>query len=120
MPQSPAVAACLDSKRALQRAVEKARREGRPPEWYCCREVSQRWVGIWNEGATCYLNSLLQALFMLPEVRHEVLHFDYSEEKHGDPETCVPHQLGRLFARLQCSSLQAISARGLASLSATL
>jgi hypothetical protein len=35
-------------------------------------------------GATCYLNSLVQSLFMTPDVRHALFtQFQYSEEKHG-------------------------------------
>ena len=31
------------------------------------------YVGLTNQGATCYQNSLLQQLFMIPAVRHFVL-----------------------------------------------
>jgi uncharacterized UBP type Zn finger protein len=30
-------------------------------------------VGLFNQGATCYLNSLLQTLYMLPDMRATVL-----------------------------------------------
>lgn len=30
-------------------------------------------VGLRNQGATCYLNSLIQALYMIPEFRAEFL-----------------------------------------------
>jgi ubiquitin C-terminal hydrolase len=29
-------------------------------------------VGLANQGATCYLNSLLQSLFMTPEFRNAI------------------------------------------------
>lgn len=31
-----------------------------------------KFVGLLNQGATCYLNSLFQALFMAPEFRREI------------------------------------------------
>lgn len=33
-------------------------------------------VGLWNQGATCYMNSLLQACFMLPEFREGLFAID--------------------------------------------
>ena len=39
--------------------------------------TAEGYSGLNNQGATCYLNSLLQALFMTPEVR-EALYEWYS------------------------------------------
>lgn len=33
------------------------------------RRASSGFVGLENQGATCYLNSLIQALYMTPEMR---------------------------------------------------
>jgi ubiquitin carboxyl-terminal hydrolase 47 len=33
--------------------------------------------GLENEGATCYMNSLLQTLFMTPEFRQEMYKYRY-------------------------------------------
>ena len=32
----------------------------------------QEFVGLSNQGATCYMNSLLQTLYMTPEFRREI------------------------------------------------
>ena len=36
-----------------------------------------RYVGLSNQGATCYLNSLLQTLYMTPEFRYALYQWDY-------------------------------------------
>ena len=41
-------------------------------------------VGLQNQGATCYLNSLLQCLYMLPEFRNTILRLPLCEDK--DPK----------------------------------
>ena len=67
-----------------------------------------------SQGATCYLTSLLQSLYVMEDVRRAVFDFKYlGAEVHGPAESCVPLQLGRLFARLQYSRLQAVATRAL-------
>lgn len=70
-------------------------------------------VGLHNQGATCYLNSLLQTLFFLPEVRDLVYSFEYDESKHGNEAQCQVLQLQRLFAQLELSDLSAVDTSGL-------
>jgi ubiquitin C-terminal hydrolase len=70
-------------------------------------------VGLKNQGATCYLNSLVQALFVLPEVRDLVYSFDYDASKHGSETQCQMLQLQRLFAHLELCDLAAIDTGGL-------
>ena len=66
------------------------------------------------QGATCYLTSLLQSLYVIEDVRRAIFDFKYlGEDVHGPAESCVPLQLGRLFARLQCSRQQAVTTRAL-------
>eukprot|EP00930_Biecheleria_cincta_P042130 TRINITY_DN28987_c0_g1_i1.p1 TRINITY_DN28987_c0_g1~~TRINITY_DN28987_c0_g1_i1.p1 ORF type:complete len:1181 (-),score=210.46 TRINITY_DN28987_c0_g1_i1:211-3753(-) len=69
-------------------------------------------VGLLNQGATCYMNSLLQVLFHTPEFRLAIYDWRYDAKSHGDPARCIPLQLQRLFAQLQLSAVRAISTRG--------
>jgi len=74
-------------------------------------------VGLINQGATCYLNSLLQSLFMTREFRAAVYGWTYDPAVHGSgtggKEQCIPYQLQALFARLQLSSESAVGTKAL-------
>ena len=59
------------------------------------------YVGLKNQGATCYLNSLIQTLFMTPEFRYEILKWNYNPSINGEPKDCIPLQLQKLFYHLQ-------------------
>uniref|UniRef100_A0AAQ4QMF7 Ubiquitin carboxyl-terminal hydrolase 47 n=1 Tax=Gasterosteus aculeatus aculeatus TaxID=481459 RepID=A0AAQ4QMF7_GASAC len=65
------------------------------------------YVGLVNQAMTCYLNSLLQTLFMTPEFRNALYNWEF-EETEEDPVTSIPHQLQRLFVLLQTSKKRAI------------
>ena len=58
-------------------------------------------TGIENQGATCYLNSIIQSLFHLPLFRRAVYEMDVSA---GGAANAVPRALQRLFAALQATS----------------
>ena len=58
-------------------------------------------VGLNNQGATCYMNSLLQALFHTPRFRRRLYNWTYKPERDGESEYCIPLALQKLFARLQ-------------------
>ena len=103
---------------------------------------SSGYVGLSNQGATCYLNSLLQCLYMTPEFRHALfswkykpppdskLNFEWIDEDQpapsdptndskppliydAPPEHSIPFQLQCLFARLNKSCRGAASTKPL-------
>ena len=58
-------------------------------------------VGIKNQGATCYLNSLLQSLFMTPELRRLLYKWRKAPGQDEAAETTnIPLQL-QLLLRLR-------------------
>ncbi len=67
-----------------------------------------RYVGISNQGATCYLNSLLQTLFMTPEFRRAIFTWRYDKEKDAEERRCIPLQLQKLFGLLALGKMKAV------------
>ena len=57
------------------------------------------YVGLKNQGATCYINSLLQTLAHVPYFRRAVYHMQTQIE--DDPEKSIPLALQRIFYKLQ-------------------
>ncbi|KAF2072827.1 hypothetical protein CYY_005870 [Polysphondylium violaceum] len=55
-------------------------------------------VGLQNQGATCYMNSLLQALYHISPFRQAVYELPTSSE---EPTKSIPLALQRLFFKLQ-------------------
>jgi hypothetical protein len=58
--------------------------------------------GLANQGATCYLNSLIQAMYMLPAFRAAVFSWEHDPDL-GEESRDVTRQLQRLFAELALS-----------------
>ena len=70
------------------------------------------YTGLLNQGATCYLNSLLQSLFMFPEFR-EALFTMQSFDENKKPEQDLAKQLQILFSTLLLSSRGSVSTQAL-------
>lgn len=57
-------------------------------------------VGIHNQGATCYLNTLLQTFYMSPEVKDTIIRLNEQRFKKINKEASITYQLKELFAKL--------------------
>ncbi|KAL5999368.1 CSN-associated deubiquitinating enzyme Ubp12 [Asimina triloba] len=57
------------------------------------------YVGLKNQGATCYMNSLLQTLYHIPYFRQAVYHMPTTE--NDMPSGSIPLALQSLFYKLQ-------------------
>lgn len=75
----------------------------------CCFAVLQTpgsFVGLKNQGATCYMNSLFQQLFAVPEFRHNLLCMKTQRDSETDPADDTLYQLQVLFGSLLVSPLR--------------
>ena len=85
----------------------------RPPQG----RLSTKFVGLANQGATCYLNSLLQTCFMTPEIRETIfsvgpadLHYEgaLKGEECAYGELYMPCELQRLLAYMQAADVDGL------------
>ncbi|KAJ6641819.1 Ubiquitin carboxyl-terminal hydrolase 47 [Pseudolycoriella hygida] len=72
---------------------------------YSGPKLSYGYVGLVNQAMTCYLNSLLQALYMTPEFRNALYNWEF--DGHEESKS-IPYQLQKLFLNLQTSTKVAI------------
>lgn len=67
-----------------------------------CPDICKKttgYVGLINEGTTCYMNSLLQTLFLITSYRKAIYSIPISDSEEGK----IPKALAKLFAALQLS-----------------
>uniref|UniRef100_UPI00398F23CA uncharacterized protein isoform X2 n=1 Tax=Pristiophorus japonicus TaxID=55135 RepID=UPI00398F23CA len=64
------------------------------------RDNREKFGGLYNQGATCYLNTLLQTLYMTPEVKEAIIRFSEKTNEKLNKDTSICHQLKALFAQL--------------------
>eukprot|EP01094_Clydonella_sp_ATCC50884_P014697 TRINITY_DN251_c0_g1_i2.p1 TRINITY_DN251_c0_g1~~TRINITY_DN251_c0_g1_i2.p1 ORF type:complete len:646 (-),score=258.72 TRINITY_DN251_c0_g1_i2:1803-3698(-) len=60
-------------------------------------------VGLKNQGATCYMNSLLQTMYHLGQFRKAVYEMPTENDWDNQPEKSIPLALQRVFHLLQYS-----------------
>nr|CAD7196168.1 unnamed protein product [Timema douglasi] len=65
------------------------------------------YVGLVNQAMTCYLNSLLQALYMTPEFRNALYKWEFDGTEQEEAKS-IPYQLQKLFLLLQTSAKSAV------------
>jgi len=70
------------------------------------------YVGLINQAMTCYLNSLLQTLFMTPEFRNALYRWRYKGDINK-ASSSIPFQLQKLFLKLESSKKKAVETKDL-------
>uniref|UniRef100_A0A7I4Y354 Ubiquitin carboxyl-terminal hydrolase 47 n=1 Tax=Haemonchus contortus TaxID=6289 RepID=A0A7I4Y354_HAECO len=81
-------------------------------------ENGHKYVGLINQAMTCYLNSLVQSLYMTPEFRNAIYKWEYhSSGKSGNigerEARSIPYQIQKLFLLLQTSDLGSLETKDL-------
>ncbi|CAB3405418.1 unnamed protein product [Caenorhabditis bovis] len=89
---------------------------------YPVDENDHKYVGLVNQAMTCYLNSLVQSLYMTPEFRNAMYEWEYISSLGGPKasgmaakrgESSIPCQLQKLFLLLQTTDNDALETRDL-------
>mmetsp|Transcript_36164 Transcript_36164/g.84971 ORF Transcript_36164/g.84971 Transcript_36164/m.84971 type:complete len:1185 (+) Transcript_36164:407-3961(+) len=71
-----------------------------------------QYCGLSNQGATCYMNSLLQSLYMTPEFRMGVYKIPVIDDPDQQKDS-ICFQLQNLFAQMQLSDKRAVETKDL-------
>ncbi|KAF1765168.1 hypothetical protein GCK72_005120 [Caenorhabditis remanei] len=82
-------------------------------------ENDHRYVGLVNQAMTCYLNSLVQSLYMTPEFRNAMYEWEFvqhpahAKEQKKKAEQSIPCQLQKLFLLLQTTDNDSLETKDL-------
>ncbi|CEF68480.1 Ubiquitin carboxyl-terminal hydrolase 47 [Strongyloides ratti] len=76
-------------------------------------ENGHAYVGLVNQAMTCYLNSLIQSLYMTPEFRNAVFAWKSSDLSLIDQGKSIAFQLQKLFLLLLTSDQRALETKDL-------
>ncbi|VDL66521.1 unnamed protein product [Nippostrongylus brasiliensis] len=81
-------------------------------------ENGHKYVGLINQAMTCYLNSLVQSLYMTPEFRNAIYKWEYRSNGKssgvGEREArSIPYQIQKLFLLLQTSDAGSLETKDL-------
>ncbi|KAJ1369990.1 hypothetical protein KIN20_031615 [Parelaphostrongylus tenuis] len=81
-------------------------------------ENGHKYVGLINQAMTCYLNSLVQSLYMTPEFRNAIYKWEYHSSgklaNFGEREArSIPYQIQKLFLLLQTSDAGSLETKDL-------
>ena len=82
---------------------------------------SSNFVGLYNQGATCYMNSSLQILYMTPKFRNLINSLILCDKILGNPTEFIPQgqkyniilSLQKLFAELNLMNIKATTTKEL-------
>jgi len=91
----------IKSKRTLNSSIHDEYVVSHGIFWIC---IVTGYVGLVNQAMTCYLNSLLQALFMTPEFRNALYKWEF-DGTEAEAVKSIPYQLQKLFVNLQVSEV---------------
>ena len=84
-------------------------------KWSIDPEFLQRaqcgYVGLMNQGATCYMNSILQQFFMIPAFRNDMLHLQVIFNGEDEKNDSVLYQLQVIFSYLQVIYLELLQTK---------
>ncbi|KAL7080454.1 hypothetical protein ACQ4LE_000053 [Meloidogyne hapla] len=83
----------------------------REPE-ECLDENGHRYVGLVNQASTCYLNSLIQTLYMTPEFRNAIYKWQFSGSNAQEHKN-IQFQLQKLFLTLQTNQKSSLETKEL-------
>ncbi|XP_076039758.1 ubiquitin carboxyl-terminal hydrolase 47-like isoform X2 [Oratosquilla oratoria] len=100
---------------AEKKWFERSNNYENPPEYsYSSALIKQEtgYIGLVNQAMTCYLNSLLQTLFMTPEFRNALYRWEFKGSEEEASKN-IPCQLQRLFLMLQTANKSAVETTNL-------